>query len=302
MPASTPTSEPATGFVYALSAFGLWGLFPLYLKAVAHIPVWEVVAHRIVWSIPVALLLLFFMRRFADLKAAFRSPRMLAQAALTAALISFNWGVYVYAIAADRAVEGALGYYINPLVNVLLGAVLLGERLNRLQAMAVGLAIIAVAILTVRAGGLPWVSLALAFSFGFYGYFRKTLPIGPVQGFALEVLILSVVAAPLLVWLISSGAGHFGPTGNLDVMLLFLAGPVTAIPLVLYASGAKLLRYTTIGVMQYVAPTLIFLLAVFVFKEPFGIWQLIAFCFIWAALALYTWSLLSKKKPAQATP
>lgn len=287
--------EPAMGFVYALSAFFLWGLFPFYLKAVSHVPVWEVVAHRVVWSVPVALILVLVMRRTADLRSALKDPKTLAQAALTATLISVNWGVYVYAVGSGQAVQGALGYYINPLVNVLLGAVLLGERLDRIQMAAVGLAIIAVGILTTLAGGLPWISLVLATSFGFYGFFRKTLPVGPLQGFTLEVLLLSVIAAPVLVWLTLNGTGTFGTTGQSDMWLLLAGGPVTTIPLILYASGAKLLRYTTIGVMQYLAPTLIFLIAIFIFGEPFSHWQLVAFCFIWAALALYTWSLFRKR-------
>lgn len=291
----TTPREPASGFVYALSAFLLWGLFPFYLKAVAHIPVWEVVAHRIVWSVPVALILVFVMRRTADLRAALKEPKTLALAALTAALISLNWGTYVYAVGSGQAVQGALGYYINPLINVLLGAVLLGERLDRLQIVAVALAVVAVAILTVMAGGLPWISLVLAGSFGFYGYFRKTLPVGPVQGFTLEVLILSIVALPVLWWLAANGSGTFAFSGNADMWLLLAGGPVTAIPLVLYATGAKLLRYTTIGVMQYLAPTIIFLIAIFAFGEPFSAWQLLAFCFIWAALALYSWSLLRQR-------
>lgn len=292
--------EPTIGFVYALTAFLLWGLFPFYLKAVADIPVWEVVAHRIVWSVPVALVLVLVMRRSADLRAALKDPRTLAQAGLTAVLISINWGVYVYAVGSGQAVQGALGYYINPLINVLLGALLLGERLNRLQAVAVGLAIIAVLILTVSAGGLPWISLVLATSFGFYGYFRKTLPVGPVQGFTLEVLLLSIIAVPLLIWITLSGTGTFGQTGTAHMWLLLAGGPVTAIPLVLYASGAKLLRYTTIGVMQYLAPTIIFLIAIFVFNEPFSQWQLIAFCFIWAALGLYSWSLFKDNRRAKS--
>ncbi|MGB7431429.1 MAG: EamA family transporter RarD [Ahrensia sp.] len=293
--ATTPR-EPTLGFAYALSAFLLWGLFPFYLKAVSHIPVWEVVSHRIVWSVPVALVLVLVMRRTADLRAALRDPKTLALAALTATLISVNWGVYVYAVGSGQAVQGALGYYINPLINVLLGAVLLGERLERLQMLAVGLAIVAVAILTVMAGGLPWISLVLAGSFGFYGFFRKTLPVGPVQGFTLEVLILSLVALPFLLWLAVNGTGTFGKSGSVDMWLLLVGGPVTAIPLVLYASGAKLLRYTTIGVMQYLSPTMIFLIAVFAFDEPFSKWQLIAFCFIWAALAVYSYSLFGKAR------
>ncbi|MEL6202055.1 MAG: EamA family transporter RarD [Pseudomonadota bacterium] len=294
-PDNTPR-EPAIGFVYALSAFGLWGLFPIYLKAVAHIPVWEVVAHRVIWSIPAGLIILLIISKIDVLRAALKKPRLLASAALTATLISINWGVYVYAVASDQTVEGALGYYINPLINVVIGAALLGERLDRLQAVAIGLAIIAVTILTVQAGGLPWISLVLACSFGFYGYFRKTMALGPAEGFTLEVMLLSIIALPLVTWLFLTGQGNFATTGWSDMALLLAGGPVTAIPLILYANGARMLRYTTIGVMQYLAPTMIFLIAVFVFGEPFGFVQLIAFCFIWAALAVYAMSLFRNRK------
>ncbi|MDZ7823308.1 MAG: EamA family transporter RarD [Ahrensia sp.] len=291
---TTQSSEPLSGFVYALSAFLIWGFFPLYLKAVAHIPAVEVVAHRILWSIPVAGAILLWQGRTDDLKAAIKSPRVLVMAAVTATLISINWGIYVWAVAADRAMEGALGYYINPLVNVVLGVVLLGERFNTLQKIAVALAVIAVGILTFGAGGLPWVSLALAFSFGFYAYLRKTLPIGPTQGFLLEVLILAIPAMGYLLWLNMRGQGHFGPSNMQDMMLLMLSGVVTAVPLILYANGAKLLRFTTLGILQYISPTMIFLQAVFVFGEPFTLTRGIAFGFIWVGLALYTWSLFRK--------
>ncbi|WP_193175587.1 EamA family transporter RarD [Oricola nitratireducens] len=286
--------EPLAGFAYALGAYLLWGGLPFYMKAVAHIPAYEVVAHRVIWSVPVAGVILIALRRTADLRAAFRSPRTLALAALTAGLISINWGVYVWAVAAGHTVEAALGYYINPLVNVVLGAVFLGERFNRLQATAIACAVVAVAILTMKAGGLPWVSLVLAFSFGFYGFFRKTLPIGPTQGFMLEVTLLSIPAIAIIAWLAAHGQSHFGPTGIGDIGLLLLAGPVTALPLILYAFGAKALRYTTIGIVQYLTPTMIFLAAVFAFGEPFSHWQLIAFIFIWSALALYTLSLFRR--------
>lgn len=288
--------EPARGFAFALGAYVLWGFMPLYMKAVSYVPPVEVVAHRVIWSVPVAGAVLLALGRTADLKAALRSPRTLAMAAVTAALISTNWAIYVWAIAADRAVETALGYYINPLVNVLLGAVLLGERLNRAQLVAVALAVTAVVILTFSAGGLPWVSLVLAFSFGFYGFLRKTLPIGPSQGFMLEVLILSIPALGYIIVTAVNGTGHFWGAGPGGIGLLMLAGPVTATPLILYAFGAKLLRYSTIGVMQYLAPTIIFLIAVFVFHEPFSHTRAIAFGFIWAALAIYTWSMLRRPR------
>ena len=284
------------GFLFALSAYLMWGVLPLYMKAVAHIPPVEVVAYRVVWSVPLAGALLLLLGRTADVRAALRTPRVLAMAALTAAIISVNWGIYVWAIAVDRTVETALGYYINPLVTVLLGAVLLGERLDRLQLLAVGLAVAGVAVLTVEAGGVPWVSLALAFSFAAYGYLRKTLPIGPSQGFFLEVLLLTPPCLAWIVWIEATGQGHFLADNARDTLLLLAAGPITAIPLILYGFGAKMLRISTIGLMQYVAPTLIALIAVLVFGEPFGLDRLVAFGLIWLALALYTWSALFRRK------
>lgn len=295
------TAEPAAGFAYAISAFFLWGMFPFYLKAVAHMPAVEVVAHRVLWSIPVAGAIILWLGRTDDLKRTIREPKILLMAAVTAGLISINWGIYVWAIAVERAVEGALGYYINPLVNVVLGVVLLGERFTKLQMAAVACAVIAVGILTFGAGGLPWVSLALAFSFGIYGYLRKTLPIGPSQGFMLEVLILAIPALGVAIWYTAVGEGHFAVTGWQDTLLLMLAGVVTAVPLILYANGAKLLRYTTIGLLQYIAPTLIFLIAVFVFEEPFSPIHGIAFGFIWTGLALYSYSLIRKERKSPDT-
>ena len=284
----TGEKEPARGFAFALAAYLAWGFLPLYMKAVAFIPAVEVVAHRIVWSVPVAGAILWWLGRTGDLKAALRSPRLLLMATLTASLISVNWAIYVWAIGAGRAVEAALGYYINPLVNVLLGAILLGERLGRPQLAAVGLAVGAVAILTVETRGLPWVSLALAFSFAFYGFFRKTLPLGAAQGFMLEVLILSVPALGFVAYTAMEGTSHFLNDGATAVILLIAAGPITTIPLILYASGAKLLRFSTLGLMQYIAPTIMFLIAVLIFQEPFSRAEATAFGLIWAALALYS--------------
>jgi len=300
--ASTPATHTATqpdnsaqrGFALALAAYLLWGLLPFYMKAVAHLPLLEVIANRVLWSVPIAAAVLVWLNRTADFRAALRQPRMLAMAALTATLISINWGIYVWAIAVDRTVETALGYYINPLVNVVVGAVLLGERLNKLQMAAVALAAVAVAVLTVEGGKLPWVSLALAFSFAAYGYFRKTLPIGPSQGFLLEVLLLSIPALACVFWFGATGQGHFNSTT--DLLLLMGCGPVTAIPLLLFAFGARLLRLSTIGIMQYIAPTIVFMIAVFIFHEPFSRVDAVAFGLIWTALAMYTWSMFATRK------
>ena len=280
------------GFIYAGTSYFLWGFLPFYMKAVAHIPAWEVVPHRILWSVPITAFVIWWLGLTADIKAAFANPRTLAMAALTASIITVNWGIYVWAVGSGRALETALGYYINPLFSVFLAAVLIGERLNRPQLFAIFLAVVAVGILTWDAGGLPWVSLGLTFSWGFYAYFKKTLPVGPTQGFFLEILILSVPSLIMLCWFESHGTSHFIHTGWQDTALLLGSGLVTAIPLILYANGAKLLRLSTIAVMQYTAPTMIFLIAVFVFKEPFGMAKLTAFGFIWAALIIYTWSLI----------
>ena len=291
-PSGPQTGDSPRGFAFALTAYLLWGFLPFFMKAVAHIPAAEVVAHRIIWSVPVAGLVLVWLGRTADIKAALRSPRMLAMATLTAVLITINWGIYVWAIAVDRTVETALGYYINPLFSIFLGAVLLGERPAPAQMVAIGLAVCAVAILAFDAGGLPWVSLSLCFSWGFYAFFRKTLPVGPNQGFFLEVLLLSVPAIGYVIWLETTGQGHFGDTGMTDMLLLLSCGIVTAVPLMIYANGAKLLRLSTIGIMQYIAPTIIFIIAVFVFGEPFGMAKLFAFLLIWAALIIYSTSML----------
>lgn len=286
----------ARGFVFALLAYLLWGLLPFYMKAVAHISPIEVLAHRVLWSVPIAGVVLMALGRTADLKVALRSPRMLAMAALTAAIISVNWGTYIWAIAAGRTVESALGYYINPLVTVLLGATLLGERLDRMQVIAVALAVVAVAVLTVESGGVPWVSLVLASTFAAYGYFRKTLPIGPSQGFFLEVLILTPPSLGYILWLKATGQGSFLAGDWGDTGILLFAGPVTAIPLILFGFGAKMLRISTIGIMQYIAPTMIALIAVFAFGEPFGVERMVAFALIWLALVLYTWSALFRRR------
>ncbi|PHP68270.1 protein RarD [Zhengella mangrovi] len=287
------------GFLFALAAYLMWGFLPLYMKALAHVPAAEVVAHRALWSVPVAGVVLVALRRTADLKAALKSWAMIRMAMLTAGLISINWGVYVWAVGNGRTVETALGYYINPLFSVLLAATLLKERLSRAQWVAIAFAVTAVAILTIESGGLPWVSLALCVSWGFYAFFRKTLPIGPNQGFLLEVLILSPFALAYVVWLSLTGESHFGGDWH-DMALLAGAGLVTAVPLISYANGAKRLRLSTIGIMQYIAPSMIFIIAVFYFREPFDMTRLVAFGFIWAALVIYSWSMASDARRARA--
>jgi len=283
------------GFGFAFGAYFLWGFLPLYLKLLDHLSAVEVVAHRVLWSVPVAGLVLILLGRTKDIPRVLRDPRSLAMGCVTAALVSVNWGVYVWAIAAERTLDAALGYYINPLFSVFLGSVLLGERLLKLQWVAVGLAAMGVAVLTYYNGSLPWPALALTTSWGFYAYFKRSLPIGPNQGFLLEVLILTPFALAYLGWLWINGAGSFVPM-TFDMWLLMGCGLVTAVPLLLYANGAKGLRLTTIGIMQYMAPTMIMLVAIFAFDEPFGEARALAFPMIWAALGLYTYSMFRNRK------
>ncbi|TAZ82937.1 EamA family transporter RarD [Rhizobium ruizarguesonis] len=281
------------GFAFALTAYLLWGFLPIYMKAVAHISPAEVIAHRIVWSLPLAGIVLIVLGRTQDIRTALGSPRMLAMAALTASLITVNWGTYVWAIGAGHSLDAALGYFINPLFSIFLGAVFLKEKLQPLQIAAIALAALAVAILALDSGGIPWVALTLAISWGFYALLRKTLPLGPNQGFFLEVLILSGPALLYILYLeFGSGQGHLYRTGLADTILLLGCGVITAVPLMIYANGAKLLKLSTIGIMQYIAPTMIFMIAVFVFHEPFGTARMIAFPLIWAGLFLYSWSML----------
>ena len=286
------TGDTRRGFGQALGAYLLWGVLPLYFKALEAVPTAEVVAHRVLWSVPVALAVLLWLGRTADLRAALVSPRLLAMAGLTAGLISINWGIYVWAVQSGRTVEAALGYYINPLFSIALGAVILGERLGARQWVAVGLAVLAVAVLTVEAGRLPLLSLSLTLSWGLYALCKRALPIGPNQGFTLEVLILTPFAAGFLIWQGAQGGLAGFDAGPGATLLLLSAGLVTAVPLMLYANGAKGLRLSTIAVMQYLTPTMVFLVAVFLFREPFGGAQLVAFPLIWAALALYASSYL----------
>lgn len=295
-PSSPDSGDSLKGFGFALAAYLLWGFLPLYMKALADVPTLEVLAHRILWSVPVALVILVWLGRTDDLRAALRNPRTLAMGACTAGLISVNWGIYVWAIGQGQALEAALGYYINPLFSVFLGRVLLGERLHPAQWAAIALAGAAVAILTWEAGRLPVVALGLTVTWGIYAYLKKSLPIGPNQGFALEVGLLTPFALIYVLWLFVTGTSHALQGVVTDDLLLVGCGIVTAVPLMVYANGAKGLRLSTIAMMQYLAPTMIFLTAVFIFGEPFGQARAIAFPMIWAALVIYSLSMFRNRK------
>ena len=297
---SVPQTDPPKGLALAVAAYLMWGFLPLYMKATQHIPVFEVLASRVLWSVPVAGAVLLWQGRTRDLIIALKSPRMLGMAAITAALISVNWAIYIWAVVEGHAMDAAIGYYINPLFSVFLGAVVLRERLGRAQWLAIGLATLAVIVLTVENGHVPLVALSLMLTFGLYGYAKKKLPIGPNQGFMLEVLLLTPPALAYLLWLQIGGQSHFLAGSTYDTALLLGCGLITAVPLIAYGNGAKLLRLSTIGILQYIAPTMIFLIAIFLFHEPFGRGQMLALPMIWVALVIYTGAMIRQARRARS--
>ena len=297
-PSKPASGDTLSGFGFAFGAYFLWGFLPIYMKMLSHFPSAEIVAHRVIWSVPIAGALLIYLGRTKDVRAALLNPKMLMMGCLTAALITINWGIYVWAISVDRTLDAAFGYYINPLFSVALGAIVLREPLTRAQLLAIALAAAAVVVLAISNRAIPWISLGLTVSWGLYALCKKQLSIGPNQGFLLEVLILLIPALSYIAWLTAQGSNHFDLGMTRDTWLLMGCGIVTAVPLLLYANGAKGLQLTTIAIMQYIAPTLIFLVAVFVFGEQFGQARMIAFPMIWMALVIYSVSMFRKMRRA----
>lgn len=270
-----------------MAAYGLWGFMPLYIKAVRAVPLLEVLCHRVVWALVLLLPLVWRQGELGSVLVAVRRPRTLAILATSALAIALNWLVYIWAVVHGRLLEGSLGYYINPLVNVLLGVVVLGERLDRPVRVAVAIAAVGVAWLTLRLGQPPWIALALAASFGLYGLMRKLAPVGALAGLAIETALLMPLAGGYLVWAMLTGRSAFLAGSPTLSLLLLLAGPVTAIPLLFFAGAARRLPLSTMGFLQYLSPTLQFLLAVLVYGEPFDGSRAVAFGFIWTALAVF---------------
>jgi chloramphenicol-sensitive protein RarD len=290
MPPPEPSAAPderSRGLLYAFAAYGAWGFFPLYFKALGGIPAVEIVAHRIPWSVLVVAAYVGARGRWRDVAAALRAPRTLGVLAITTTLIAFNWGIYVWAVNEGRIVEASLGYFINPLVNVLLGALFLGETLSRPSRWAVALASAGVLVLAVRVGTLPWIPLTLAFSFGLYGLLRKRADVDSATGLLVEMLLLAPAAVAWLAWLERQGTGAFG-TGTRISLLLMAAGVVTALPLVWFGLALKRLRLATIGFVQYVTPSTQLALAVWLYREPFTSTHAVAFALIWSSLAIYS--------------
>lgn len=292
-----------SGPLAAALAYILWGLFPLYIKQIDHIPSLEIVLHRSAWSLLFVFGLLVLLRRFAWLGPVARQPRTLAVFTLSALLLGGNWLLYVWAVNAGRVLDASLGYFINPLINVVLGTLVLKERPRPVQWAAVALAAAGVLWLAVGAGHLPWVSLVLAMSFGLYGLLRKTATLGAIEGLALETLLLAPLAVGGLLWLALIGQGHFGQGDMVTDLWLLAAGPFTAVPLLLFASGARRVSMATLGLLQYLGPSIQFLLGVFLYKEPFSASRGVGFVLIWAALAVYSaesWRVLRQQRQAAA--
>lgn len=274
------------GLLLGLGAYLLWGFLPFYFKLLAAALPTEIVAHRILWSLAFLAALASWWRRWPGIATAIRSPRVALTLAVTATLIAGNWLVYIWAVLNGHVLEGSLGYYLNPLVNVLLGVVLLKERLTRAQVFAVALAGAGVATLALGAGDSLWISLTLAGSFALYGFLRKVAPVESLEGLSIETAMLAPVALGWILFLEQRGDGSFGADPVLD-LLLVVAGAVTAIPLLLFTAAAKRLPYSTLGFLQYVAPSIQFLLAVFAFGETLTPAHMLCFGAIWGALLIF---------------
>jgi chloramphenicol-sensitive protein RarD len=289
-----------TGILSAASAFLCWGLFPLYFHAIGEVPPLQILAHRMLWSLLFLVIVLLVRKQWAWL-AVVRQPRIFGSFVASAVLLSVNWLIYIWAVNNGHVIEASLGYFINPLVNISLGYLLLKERLRPAQWAAIAVAALGVAWLTWQAGTVPWIALALAFSFGGYGLLRKTAALGALEGLSFETMVLFPVAAAYVVWLTVNGQNAFVNTDSTSTRLLLMAaGPITAIPLLLFASGARQIPLSVLGLLQYLAPTLQFLLGVWLFREPFTPDRLVGFALIWAALALFAAEGLLRR-PSSAT-
>lgn len=293
--------KSAHGIAYALAAYVAWGLVPLFWKVLVHVPAPELVSHRVVWSLVFVVLALAWQKRLPEMKAILRDRKKLAWMTLSTALISINWGLYIWAVIVGNITQASLGYYINPLVNVLLARVFLGERLRPAQLVAVAIAAVGVSYMAVQGGEVPWIALTLAASFGVYGLIRKQTPMLPLPGLAVETLIAAPVAMVLLGARGFDGTWAFATSTPIQIAFVFAAGAVTAMPLLWFAHAARLLRYSTLGVIQYITPTMQLILAVLVFGEAFTPAHSVTFGFIWTGIAVYALdAVLAQRKMARA--
>ena len=280
-------SETRAGLLYGIGAYVCWGIVAVYFRFVRAVAPLEILAHRIVWSVVVLILIIAISRRWTLLRGAIRIPRSLGLLAVSSVLIAINWLVFIYAVTSDHLVDASLGYFLNPLVNVLLGFLVLREKMRPVEWLSVAIAAVGVAALIAGAGVFPWISLVLAVTFGLYGLTRKIAGVTSIEALTIETAILLPIAGGYLLHRTSQGTLAFGHSSTELDLLLIAAGPITAIPLLLFASAVRRLRLATVGLLQYISPTIQFILAVTLFDEPFGRERLIAFAIIWCAIAIY---------------
>ena len=296
-----PHHDTRNGFFAALGAFFIWGLLPLYIHRLAPTPPVQIMAHRVIWAAVFVFAYLAATRRLGAVGGVFGNGAMLGRLAASAALISINWLVYVWAVANGHVIEASLGYFINPLVSVLMGVFVLNERLNRTQWLAVALASAGVLWLTVQHGTPPWIALALALSFGSYGLIRKQVAVDSIAGLGVETLLIAPLMLAYLIFVTAHGTLAFGVNGAMVDTLLVLSGAVTAVPLVLFAYGVRRIPLTTVGILQYVGPTLQFLTGRYLFHEAFSATQAVGFVLIWAALIVYVGEGFWRQRRARLT-
>ena len=283
-----------TGLAAALGAYGIWGFSVLFFKLLGAVPATEVIAHRVVWTVVFVGFWLAYAGRIGEVRAALSDRAVIIRLAASTILIATNWLIFVWSIGAARVLEVSFGYFINPLVSVAIGFALLGERFSKLQATALAVAILAIGIQATGLSQFPWISLALAFSFAVYGFIRKTVDVKPSPGLFVETLVLAPVALGYLLWISRAGYGHFLATPGETVLLAF-TGILTALPLILFATGARRLPLSTVGILQYLAPSIHFLLAVFAFGEPLSPIKLASFVLIWISLAIFAADMFMKR-------
>jgi chloramphenicol-sensitive protein RarD len=299
---TAPARSDQGGLPYALGAYAIWGFVPLFFKLLTSVPPVEVLAQRIVWSLPLCFLIMAFRRQIGDYLAALKDWRVLRMLLASSVLIALNWLVYIHAVFSDHVLAASLGYYLNPLVNVMLGMIFLGERLSRLQALAVAIAAVGVAILLAGALDTLWISLTLALSFGTYGLIRKTAPVGSLPGLAIETTLLLPIALAAAAYYIWLGDGRGFGAGAEVSWLLAAGGVVTAVPLLLFATAARRMSYAALGFVQYLAPSIAFLLSLFVFDEPLKPAQLACFVLIWTSIAVFSFDMWRKMRSDRMMP
>ena len=287
LPRTLTTAEK--GVLLAVMAHIVWGGMAVYFGLIRHISPVEIAANRGLWSLPISGFVVWYLGQWGDVWRAVTNLRNLSILALTSVLVVFNWGFYIWSIEAGRTLESSLGYFINPMLNVVMGYLFLGERFTGPQKLALGLAAVAVLIQTLALGHFPWLGLMLASTFCLYGFLRKTIAVGPTQGFFIEVAIIALPLAGAQYWLFSRGQAHFGGTA-FDTAMLIGCGVATSFSLMLYAASIRKLRYSTAGLLQYISPSLVFLTAVFIFGEPLNTLKLVSFVIIWAALAIFSFA------------